>query len=209
MENITVYLKMEQSVAVRNEKVKLKDIATLYCKDPEIKYRLENLEVMQFSKKEDKKEVFSILFLIEKMKKECREINIQNIGETDGILFYHCPKPPRKYWQYAKIIGVCTIVFFGAAITIMAYNTDVSLDELFSNIYFLFTGIETKKPTIIHFFYSIGLTLGILLFFNHMMKKKLTDDPTPFEVQMRLYEKDVNDTFITNAGRKEIEKDVD
>lgn len=209
MSNIIVYLKAEQSVAVRDEKVKLKDIATIYCRDPEIKCNLEKLEVMQFPRKKDNKQVISVLSLIEMMKKEYREIEIQNIGETDIIVFYHCPKKKNKYWQYTKIVGVCIIVFFGAAITIMAYNNDVDLEKLFSNVYLLFTGVRTDNPTVIHFFYSLGLTFGVLIFFNHIMKKRITDDPTPFEVQMRLYEKDVNDTFIVSAGRKEKEKDVD
>lgn len=209
MSNIVVYLKAEQSVAVRDEKVKLKDIATIYCRDPEIKYNLQKLEVMQFSKEHDNKKVISILSLIEMIKKEYREIEIQNVGEADTIIFYHCPKPKNKYWQYAKIISVCIIVFFGAAITIMAYNNDVDIEKLFSNVYLLFTGVRTENPTVIHFFYSLGLTAGVLIFFNHIMKKRLTDDPTPFEVQMRLYEKNVNDTFIISAGRKGAEKDVD
>lgn len=209
MSNMVVYLKGEQSVAVRDEKVKLKDMATIYCRDPEIKHNLEKLEVIQFPKMGDNKEVISVLRIIEMIKKEYAEIEIQNIGETDIIVFYHCPKKPKKYWQYAKIIGVCVIVFFGAAITIMAYNNDVDLDKLFSNIYLFFTGVQTDEPTVIHLFYSIGLTVGVLVFFNHIMKKRLTDDPTPFEVQMRLYEKDVNDTFILSAGRKGEEKDVD
>lgn len=209
MSSIVVYLKGEQSVAVRNEKVKLKDIATIYCRDPQIKYNLEKIEVIQFQKSRDNKKVISVLRLIEMMKKEYAELEVQNIGETDIIIFYHCPKKPRKYWQYAKIVGVCIIVFFGAAITIMAYNNDVDLDKLFSNIYLLFTGVQADGPTVIHLFYSIGLTVGVLVFFNHIMRKRLTDDPTPFEVQMRLYERDVNDTFILSAGRKGEEEDVD
>ncbi|MGN0465240.1 MAG: stage V sporulation protein AA [Lachnospiraceae bacterium] len=209
MSNIMVYLKGEQSVALRDEKVKLKDIATIYCRDLEIKHNLEKLEILEFPKKKDNKQVISVLKLIELMKKEYRDIEVQNIGESDIIVFYHCPKPQNKYWQYAKIMSICVIVFFGAAITIMAYNNDVDIDKLFSNLYFLFTGIKTEEPTVIHLFYSIGLTVGVLVFFNHIMRKRLTDDPTPFEVQMRLYERDVNDTFIIGAGRKEKEKDVD
>ena len=56
---------------------------------------------------------------------------------------------------------------------------------------------------------AAGLAIGIILFFNHAGKIKLNDDPTPFEVQMRLYERDVNDTLMINAGRKGEEADVD
>ena len=49
--------------------------------------------------------------------------------------------------------------------------------------------------------YCIGLGLGIILFFNHVGRKKITPDPTPIQIEMRKYEKDVDTIFIENAGR--------
>lgn len=40
------------------------------------------------------------------------------------------------------------------------------------------------------------------------MKWKLTEDPTPLEVEMRTYEDDICKTLIQNNGRKEKEVDV-
>ena len=57
--------------------------------------------------------------------------------------------------------------------------------------------------------YCIGVTVGILVFFNHVGKKKLTPDPTPIQVQLRKYEQDVDTTFIENSGRGGTEVDVD
>ena len=56
--------------------------------------------------------------------------------------------------------------------------------------------------------YSVGLAVGILVFFNHFAVKKLNTDPTPLEVEMRLYEENVCKTLIQNAGRKESGVDV-
>ena len=75
----------------------------------------------------------------------------------------------------------------------MSYNTDVAIDDLFATVYQLGMGTPPKGPTILHLAYTAGLAIGIVIFFNHAGKIKLTDDPTPFEVQMRLYERDVND----------------
>ena len=69
-------------------------------------------------------------------------------------------------------------------------------------------GQEANGPSILSLTYSIGLLVGVIVFFNHAAQKRLTDDPTPFQVQMRLYERDVNDTFIKGAGRKKEEIDV-
>ena len=56
--------------------------------------------------------------------------------------------------------------------------------------------------------YSIGLPVGILLFFNHFTSWKFSLDPTPLEVEMRLYEENVNKTLIQNEERKEDDIDV-
>ena len=35
--------------------------------------------------------------------------------------------------------------------------------------------------------YAIGMPVGIIIFYNHIGKKKITQDPTPIEVEMRKY----------------------
>ena len=48
----------------------------------------------------------------------------------------------------------------------------------------------------------LGLLIGITLFFNHIGGRRITTDPTPIEVEMRIYEKDVDDTLIETADRE-------
>ena len=57
-------------------------------------------------------------------------------------------------------------------------------------------------PGILELSYSIGLPLGILVFFNHFSRAALSKDPTPVEVQMRAYETDVNTTLVKEADRE-------
>ena len=63
---------------------------------------------------------------------------------------------------------------------------------------FLFCNSPKLLPKIIAIPYSIGLASGIIIFFNHIFAKKITDDPTPIEVEMSLYEKDIFDTNVNN-----------
>ena len=51
--------------------------------------------------------------------------------------------------------------------------------------------------------YSIGIGIGVVFFFNHFGRRKITQDPTPMEVQMRLYEDDVDSTVLEQERRKE------
>ena len=90
----------------------------------------------------------------------------------------------------------------------MAFNNDVDVTKLFGQMYELVTGQETDGFTILEITYSIGLTAGILIFFNHFGKKRFTVDPTPMEVQMRLYENDIQTTLIEDASRRGDELDV-
>ena len=86
----------------------------------------------------------------------------------------------------------------------MTFNNDVDIPALFGQIYTQVTGQEANGFSVLEISYSIGIGLGVLFFFNHFGRMKLTDDPTPMQVQMRLYEDDVNTTVIEDASRHQV-----
>ena len=91
----------------------------------------------------------------------------------------------------------------------MAINNDVDAPNHFDQIYTQIMGNKPDGFTILELTYSLGLAVGILIFFNHFGKKKFTVDPTPMEVEMRLYENDIQTTLIETYSRKERELHVD
>ena len=101
-----------------------------------------------------------------------------------------------------KVIFISLASFFGAAFSIMTFNTDVDVGTLFKQIYQQVTGNISSGFTILEISYSIGLAAGVLFFFNHFGKKKFSADPTPMQVQMRQYEDDVNTTLLEESSRK-------
>ena len=136
------------------------------------------------------------------------ELEICNLGEADVIVSYEDQKQEGKIRKYIKIAGVAVITFCGAAFSIMTFNNDVDVTKLFSQIYRQVMGTESDGFTILEATYSLGLALGILIFFNHFGKKRFSVDPTPIEVEMRLYEKDIQTTVIEDYSRKGQEEDV-
>ena len=102
---------------------------------------------------------------------------------------------------YLKTFLLCIVIFFGSAFTIMAFNNDVGVSEVFAKFYMQVMGKETSGFTELEVFYSIGIAFGILVFFNHVGRKKITPDPTPLQVEMRKYENDIDTTFIENSSR--------
>jgi stage V sporulation protein AA len=90
----------------------------------------------------------------------------------------------------------------------MAYNTDVGAKELFTNLSMLFLGNAKTGTAWITISYSVGLALGMILFFNHLGNKKFDSDPTPLEIQMRLYENDISTSIIKDTSRRGESVDV-
>ena len=134
---------------------------------------------------------------------------MENIGETDFIVTYEEQDGKGGVIHVVKIIMVVLISFFGAAFSTMAFNNDVGVTKMFGQIYELLTGTKSNGFTILEFMYCIGIIIGILTFFNHFGKKRLSVDPTPMEVEMRLYENDIQTTLVETYSRKEKELDVD
>lgn len=187
----------------------MKDIVSLYCTDKDLEQEIKDQRVYHFMGKENQRKCFSVLKLIEVIKQVDKALDVVNLGPEDFIVYYKKQQEESKILHYGKIIFVILVAFFGASFSIMTYNTDVGIEELFYNVYEMVMGQAPNGPNILHISYTAGLAIGIILFFNHAGKIKLNDDPTPFEVQMRLYERDVNDTLMIDAGRKGEESDVD
>lgn len=210
----TLYIKIDQNILVREPAVVLKDIAKLTSSNRELVNKLKTLKVYQFhtpansGKPKKQSEVFSLLKIIELIGKEYPNVDIQNIGEKDFIIEYE-PMAENKWVQYGKVLVLCVFIFFGSAFTIMTFNNDVGVDKVFREFYKQVMGRTSDGFTMLEISYAIGLSLGILIFFNHVGRKKITHDPTPIQVEMRTYEKDVDTTFIENAGRKGTSNDVD
>lgn len=202
MKQTSVYLKIEQTVTVSNKNVYLQDIATLYCIDKVLEKKLNKLVVAVIHAKEDTKYMISVMKIIELISKENPDAEVVNLGESDFILDYKLPKKENKWIEYLKAALVCLIIFVGSAFTIMTFNTDVSVSEVFDKTYELVTGQPKQSGSILEIAYSLGLPIGIIVFFDHFKRSKIHSDPTPIEIQMRTYEEDLNKALIQNASRE-------
>lgn len=211
MQQQTLYIKADQSIAIETTKVRIKDIGSVYSHDPDIVHNVEEITLFSFHKEMDGRQVISILKVIELIQKLYPDIHVVNLGYPEVVVFHKKPAPITKKTrivQYGKIFFVCIISFFGAAFTIMTYNNDVGVNDLFSYLYSLFMGYPPEGNTVLQLGYAIGLAIGLLFFFNHVARHRLSDEPTPLEVEMRLYERDVNDATAISSGRNKKTLDV-
>lgn len=200
-----LYLKLDRSVLTYQPRVNLKDACSLECSNDVILARLKAMPIYQF--KHPGNMVCTITKLVEDIHQIYPALQIEALGEVDVLLEYRSA-PPAKNGQITKLVLACVLLFFGAAFTIMAFHNDIGITEVFEKFYFQLVGVEKPKLSVLEISYTIGLGLGILNFYNHFGMKKLTHDPTPVQVELRKYEKDVDTAIIENASRRKENLDV-
>lgn len=196
-----LYIQTEKNVEVQSPEVYLQDVAKLTCSDNKVLNRNKVRKVFSIPNGTPGRYVISAVDLVHAVAKEEPNVDVTHIGEANFVVTYEKAKHQQEWYSWLKTLFVCVLTFFGGAFSIMTFNTDVDTANLFSKIYTQFTGEIAAGPTILEFTYSVGIGIGVIFFFNHFGKGKLTQDPTPVEVQMRLYEDDVNKTLIADKNR--------
>lgn len=199
----TLYIQTDKNVEVHRPHVYLQDVAQLACSDSKTLDCFRALPVLNMDPKKPGRYVITVTDIIEKIQKKDHTVDVTHVGEPTFIITYEAEKHEHKVFSYLKTALVCLITFFGTAFSIMTFNNDVDVGKLFDQIYVQFMGQQPSGFNILHLSYSVGIGLGVLFFFNHFGRKKITQDPTPMQVQMRLYEDDVDTTIIEEICRKE------
>ena len=204
----TLYIQTEENVEVHHPHVYLQDIAKLSCTNSKILNHLRVLPVANLDPDKTGRYVISVMDLINDIQLKEPDLDITHIGEPNFIITYQKEGTVNIVIRWCKVIFVCLATFFGAGFSIMTFNNDVSVTSVFGEVYRLITGRESNGHTMLEVSYSVGLAVGILAFFNHFAKWKISADPTPLEVEMRLYEDNICKTVIQNDSRKERGIDV-
>lgn len=198
----TVYIKAAQSCQVVNRKILLDDVLEIYCVRSDVAKEIGSIVLYTLKGDKNQKIIFSVMKIIQAIQKAYPDYLIENIGEQDFVVEYQMPIAPKKTADYIKLALVSLIVFIGASFTIMTFNTDVSVSDVFDHFYQLVTGSEKHTGTIMETAYCLGIFLGVLGFYNHFRGSKVHDDPTPIHIEMRNYEEEKNKAIINDADRE-------
>lgn len=189
-----IYIKPVKKFKIAERKVVyLRDVAEVYCPSG----RQEDVSstiVLNITKNEKRTYLVSVMDIIKQISNKLSDTNVtvNNVGEMD-ILVEYSPKHKKDnaFMKYLKVVVVSVILFMGGATAIMSFHSDAEMPQIMKNYYETFFGEIEEFPLVLEIPYSIGLGVGIIVFFNHFSKIKITQDPTPLEVQMSTYENEV------------------
>lgn len=202
-----IYIKPMKKASITAKKdVYVSDVADVFAPDSILK-RIKNVKVLEIKEDVKKKYLVTIIDIIKIIDKALPGHTINNVGEMDTVVEYSPnEQKSNKYIQALKIAFVSIILLAGSATAIMSFHSDAQMSTVFENYYYIFFKEKIENPMIIDLPYSIGLAVGIIVFFNHFSGKKITDDPTPIEVEMSAYETNVTDNIIDTLNTERTQK---
>ena len=126
-----VYVKAERCSKVSEKRVYVSDVAEIFSNDKKLERQLKREVLLVVQNNRQEKFVFSILKLFEVLSEKHKNAEWMNTGEDEFIVEYDPPKKISMVLEVGKTAFVCLTVFFGSAFTIMTFNQDVAVADVF------------------------------------------------------------------------------
>lgn len=199
----TAYIRLHHRVLVQpQQKIYLSEIAQIIA-DPEIKKQFSKLLLHEVSESDRNIIIIDVIQVVTEITKLYPKLGIEMLGPTQTIV-----EVVFKEKKYSLPLFLLTwfLLFFGAALTIMNFHEDVGMQVVHQKIYAMITGREEEKPLLFQIPYSIGLGVGMIIFFNHVFKKRLNEEPSPLEVEMFNYQMDLDQYVIMHENKESMKK---
>jgi len=198
-----IYIKLKKKASLSGvEHVCIKDVAEVVA-TADVAQKLEAARLLDPDTRANGRYLVSAADVVKLVKKAYPDASVSNLGEQDTLVEYSTTHTHEPAWiRWGKIAVISSVLFVGSATAIMSFHNDAEIPKVFRSVFEMIFGYASDNPTLIEASYSVGLAAGIIIFFNHALGRKITDDPTPIEVQMSLYDNEVSDTLIDILERQ-------
>lgn len=207
METPVVYVRLRRRVLVRPESlIMLGQVARLVTDTPDTEQRLSSLPLHQIVPDDGNMIVIDMLQVVKAVRQMLPGTTVETFGEPHVLVEVAQPDTfkPRLF----MLVLAWVLLFFGSGMALMNFHADVNMPQVQKRITELITGKPERHPWLFQIPYSLGVGLGMLLFFNRLLPKKMLDEPNPLEVEMFMYQENVNHYIITEEYRKKHEEEA-
>ncbi len=206
MDNQSVYIVINKkaSIEVDND-ILVEDLGDVYCIDPNIKKSIEKTRIKKKSTEEDW-DYIKAIDITEKVLTKFPDIDLHMLGEIEILVEYKSKEVYKPFLEFVKVFLVCIILFFGASLAIINFHEDVNASKSMEKMYFTFTGKKRENPLVMVIPYSIGIGVGVIVFFNRVFSasKRRKKEPGPMEIQLYSYDQQMEEKILNDA--KNIQK---
>ncbi|WP_439022776.1 stage V sporulation protein AA [Bacillus thuringiensis] len=185
--------------------VKLGDVAQL-AGDAFVVEALQNEIVYKITAHDKTHVVIDVMKIIEIIRQKAAhiQINLLGSGQTLVEIIYEKKKVHPVFFGL-----VWLLLFIGAALAIIYFHEDVSMQQVHQRLYYMITGEFKEQPLLFQIPYSVGLGLGMVLFFNHVFQKRINEEPSPLEVEMFQYQQALDQYVIVNENKDNMKQLAD
>lgn len=197
--NEPLFLRLRKRLSVKpNSVITLGDVCQLYW-DGVREEALNRMPIYQVKKEDGNLIIIDIMQVIRKLRTLYPEVSLEVQGAPQVIVEV---LNPRKSANPVLVMLVWLILFIGSGLAIMNFHTDVSMLQVHQRIYYLVTGQTSQQPLWLQIPYSLGIGLGMVLFFNHIFKKRITEEPSPLEVELFLYQQSLDQYYLQHENKE-------
>lgn len=198
-ESPMLYVRFRKKVSIRRgQVVRLGDVAQLLT-EPELEPDISGLILFRPETEDGNLLLVDMMQVVRIVKNHHPAVRIEHFGEPHTIVEVSDGERKRNP---LIIAAVWLLLFVGSGLAIMNFHEDVSMPEVHVRIYELLTGERPEHPYWLQIPYSIGIGIGMVLFFNHWFKKKFNEEPSPLEVEMFLYQQNLNHYVVAEEYAK-------
>jgi stage V sporulation protein AA len=199
----TIYIRMRNRVQAQPDgKILLKDVAQIIAPDTLLP-ALKSMMIYQLTEMDRNIVVIDVMKVIDLITNKFGALEVQTIGPAQTIIEVMVKK---KELNIPFFLLIWFLLFFGSAMAIMNFHDDVSMRSVQEKLYTIITGKKEAKPLLFQIPYSIGLGLGMILFFNHVFKKRINEEPSPLEVEMFNYQMDLDNYVIIHENKESMKQ---
>ena len=200
-----LYLRLKKRVYIRSgHAVTLGQVSRLMTDEDELERELKDMPLYRHQVADGNRVVIDLLQIVKSIRRSYPSVSVEAYGDPQ-VLIMIADKPVKP--RYALLVLAWLLLFFGAGLAIMNFHTDVNMKEVHTRIVELITGEKTDHPLWFQIPYSFGIGLGMVLFFNHLFRKRFNEEPNPLEVELFMYQENINDYVIADEMRKKADYD--
>lgn len=198
MDKEKVYFKMKKKKAIDIKKnILVEDLGDVYCFNKKIQRQVEKLLIKE-KNLEENWDYITAIQVAEKILDTFSNIDLDILGEAETLIEYKSQEQSYKIVEFLKVLVVCIILFFGSSLALINFHEDVDTRSSIEKLYKIFTGEKKDNPLIMAIPYSIGIGIGVMVFFTRIFSfsKRRAKEPGPMEIELFMYDQDMEEEIM-------------
>ena len=187
MDDIYLIAKKLKPFNLNVEKIYIKDIYDIYPKDKEL--ILGDICLREYKDNDLKYDVIHLGEVIEKINDKLSQTSIHFLKTEDIVVFFE--KYTKDRTKYIRVAIVSIIVLMGSIMGIMNFHADVNMYESQYKMVEVLTKDAKRYLPYFQIPYSIGIGIGVAMFFNKFIPNYSKHEPSPMELKMVSLNKEI------------------